>query len=232
MIWDAAAAAAGAGCLLLAWRRAWLDAGGMGAAAAVGLGVWAGAGPPGVALLLLFFVTSALLTAWRGDPAEETRTARQVWANGGPVALCGLAGAAGLMSGAAWAVVGGVAAATADTWASEVGRAVGGTTWRLAGAERVPPGTPGGVSAAGTAAALAGAGAVGAGAALLLPGDPGRALAAALAAGAGAALLDSALRALRGDGGGEPPHDWGSDLVNAIATAGGAALGWAVAAAG
>jgi uncharacterized protein (TIGR00297 family) len=80
-----------------------------------------------------------------------------VLANGGPALLFAigsqLTGGEPLLIGAA----GTIAATTADTWATEIGRAIGGVPWSIRTRRRVPPGTSGAVSAAGTLATVAGA---------------------------------------------------------------------------
>jgi uncharacterized protein (TIGR00297 family) len=119
--------------------------------------------------LVAFFATSSAWSAWRrrrkATPVGETtgRTAAQVIANG--LVAGGLVGAAALTPAAAspstrdWYLLYlcAVAATNADTWATEVGSAATRssrliTTWR-----QVPAGTSGGISLAGSAAALAGA---------------------------------------------------------------------------
>lgn len=218
----AALAATGA-----AWVRGWLTHGGLAAAGAVGTGVWIGVGPAGLLLLLFFFVTSVALGRVR-RPARERRgsgaprDAGQVLANGGVAAALGAAHAAGLLAApaAVAGVVGALAVATADTWASEVGRAVAGATRIPLTWEPVPPGTTGGVSAAGSLATLLGAGALGGTAALLRPGGIGGWLVPGLAAGVGGAVLDSLLGDLL-----ERRLGWlGNDAVNGLATAAGAGL--------
>lgn len=237
------AAVAALTALVLALRRGWLTGRATAAAAVVGAAVWAGVGPPGVALLVIFFVSASALSrlpgaggrrsASRGSapaaagPGREggeegrPRGARQVLANGGVAAAAALA----LPSGAASsAVLGALAAATADTWSSEVGRALGGATRRVTDGRPVPPGTPGGISPAGSAAGLAGAALLGVAAAALGLSPEGeswaRPVAVALVAGAGGALLDSVLGARRHGSGGEAD----SDLVNLLGTAAGAAI--------
>jgi uncharacterized protein (TIGR00297 family) len=96
-------------------------------------------------LLFAFLISGSLLTKGGG-----ARTARQVVANGGVAALAALAGS--------WtAFAGAIAAATADTWATETGahaRALPRliTTWRS-----VPAGTDGGITVLGTLGGCAGA---------------------------------------------------------------------------
>ncbi len=126
------------------------------------LGGWAWAVPAAT-----FFVLSSLLSklgrrrkAGAAALAEKgsTRDAGQVLANGGVggALLVGhlLFPEAGWVY---WAFAGSFAAAAADTWGTEVGTLVGGPTRLAWSGRRVPPGTSGGVSAAGALGALAGA---------------------------------------------------------------------------
>jgi uncharacterized protein (TIGR00297 family) len=123
----------------------WLTRGGAAAALAVGLATLYGFGWRGMALLLAFFISGSVLTAGGGQ-----RRARQVVANGGVAALAALAGS--------WpAFAGAIAAATADTWATEVGRFSRHpprliSTWRP-----VPAGTDGGITLLGTVGGMVGA---------------------------------------------------------------------------
>jgi uncharacterized protein (TIGR00297 family) len=117
---------------------------------------------PGVA----FFVLSSLLSkaGRRRKAAAEARNekgsrrdAGQVLANGG-VAWALLVAYVFVPSDALyWGYVGAFAAAAADTWGTEIGTLVGGPTRLVWSGRRVPPGTSGGVSAAGTLGAFAGA---------------------------------------------------------------------------
>ncbi len=97
------------------------------------------------------------------------RDARQVLANGGVFALCALqmlivAQIDGfsiethrcLEIGAAAAAAGALAAAGADTWATEFGTLIGGTPWSLRERRRVAIGTSGALSVAGSLAAIVG----------------------------------------------------------------------------
>ena len=125
--------------------------------------------------------------------------------------------------GAGAAVVGALAAATADTWASEVGTALRGPTRLVTTWARVDPGRSGGVSAAGSAAGLCGALLVGVTAALLgfAGGGSGMVL-AAVAAGLGGMTLDSVLGAAV-----EGRYRWiDTDVINAAGTLAGALAGW------
>jgi uncharacterized protein (TIGR00297 family) len=127
----------------------WLTGRGLVAALLVGASVMWGLGWRGLLLLLAFFVSGSLLTRAAGG-GDAPRTVRQVLANGGVAAVAALFGG--------WTVAAAaLAAATADTWATEIGsfspwppRFL--TTWL-----RVPAGTSGGITALGTAGGVAGA---------------------------------------------------------------------------
>jgi uncharacterized protein (TIGR00297 family) len=127
----------------------WLTGGGVVAALAVGGATAWGLGWRGVVLLFAFFISGSLLTRLAGGGGGQ-RNVRQVLANGGVAAL---AACLGSWPGAA----GALAAATADTWATEIGswsphppRLI--TTWKP-----VPAGTDGGVTLLGTAGGICGA---------------------------------------------------------------------------
>ncbi|HEV2127189.1 MAG TPA: DUF92 domain-containing protein [Thermomicrobiales bacterium] len=151
----AIAVAAAAVIAALALRKRLLGPGGAVTAPLLGPGLvaagdwWLGA------LLIGFFLTSSLLPSTeQGGPA---RTAWQVLANGGPALVFGtlavLTGEPAFLIGAATTI----AAATSDTWATELGKAFGGTPLSIRSGQRVPPGTSGAVSGAGTGASVAGA---------------------------------------------------------------------------
>lgn len=192
----------GLGIASLGWAAGALSPGGALAAAAVGGLTFGLAGLPLSVLLVAFFASSSLLTRFGGDRKRELarkaekggrRDAGQVLANGGLVAVAALL--MGLTTDPRWTAVGAAALAvsTADTWATELGvlairppRLI--TTWRP-----VEPGTSGGISLAGSAAALAGALMI-AGLTWGLTGRPDWAAASALAGLVGA-FLDSLLGA-------------------------------------
>ena len=165
----AAGLLAAAAIALVARRAGALSTAGAVAATAVGTAAVA-AGWRWGALLVVYFVTSSLLSrAGAAEKATRTggvvekggaRDAVQVLANGGVFALCAvLAVLVGAPADARLAVaaLGALAAATADTWATEVGTLLGGTPRSLLTLRRVPPGTSGAVSVAGTVAMIAGA---------------------------------------------------------------------------
>jgi uncharacterized protein (TIGR00297 family) len=97
-------------------------------------------------LLLAFFVLSTLLSR-RGTARNE----RQVIANGGIAALAALAGNWLWFAGA-------LAAANADTCATEIGRFSPTSPRLITNGARVPAGTDGGMTLLGTTAGIAGAG--------------------------------------------------------------------------
>lgn len=170
-----------------------------GAIAATGLGglIFTAGGFAWSALLLLFFVTSSGLSRLHRRPEGVVakggrRDAGQVLANGGIPSLLALV--ALLASGPNWYVpyTGALAAATADTWATEIGRLSKAEPRLITTGRRVRPGTSGGVTSLGLAASAVGASVV-AGAAALT-GIGGEAI-AVLIAGIVGSVLDSVLGA-------------------------------------
>jgi uncharacterized protein (TIGR00297 family) len=192
------AAMLGAGVAAFAyWRRA-LTLDGALAAAAVGALTFGRGGFPAAGALLAFFGPASALSRY-GERRKRSATlaqakgsrrdACQVLANGG---IATLSITIGTPAGQR-AFVGALAAAAADTWATEVGllskrqpRSI--TTWRT-----VPAGMSGGITPEGVAASAAGALLVGLGWALCGGGFgqvPG-----ALVAGVAGSLVDSVLGA-------------------------------------
>jgi uncharacterized protein (TIGR00297 family) len=163
------------------WRAGALDVSGALAGAVFAWMLVALGGTAWAAPALAFFVLSSALSRLPrradGAPRErEARDASQVLANGGVAALC-LALWAVRPPGASarWdavglaAFAGSLAAAAADTWATEIGTRWGGVPRRLAVGRRVAPGESGGVTFLGTLAAVAGAGSVALAASLASP---------------------------------------------------------------
>jgi uncharacterized protein (TIGR00297 family) len=232
-----------------AWRAGSLGTGGAVAATLVG-GAAMTAGWPWGAVLLAFFVSSS---AWSraGASAKAARTGRviakggprdawQVVANGGVFAAA--AAGAAWHGALAWSLLGAgaLAAATADTWATEIGTWHGGTPRHLITWRPLPVGLSGGVTAVGTAASAIGAAALAAVAVAvgMVPGWAGPAIAGGGVAGALADSLAGALWQERrtcpacGAATERVVHDcgtptvrsggWriiGNDAVNALATA-------------
>ncbi len=233
---------------LVAYRRRALSLSGAFAATGVGSVVFARGGLHGAATLLAFFVSSSALSrvgeGRRGTGLAQAkggrRDAAQVLANGGAATLA-------LACGSQAGFVNGLAAAAADTWATEVGllarqrpRLI--TTW-----SPVQPGVSGGVTLAGLLASVGGAALVGG--TWWLAGGSWRAVRLAVLTGVFGSVLDSVLGAtvqalysccgcgtlserrgcaecsgatqrVRGLAGVD------NDVVNALATAAAAALGW------
>ena len=118
-------------------------------------------------MLIAFFVASSALSRFRvAQKAARTagvvakggeRDAVQVLANGGLFALAAL-GSLAWPSPLWWgAGAGALAAATADTWGTEIGTLAGHPPRSILDGRIVPPGTSGGVTLVGTLASAAGA---------------------------------------------------------------------------
>ena len=154
-------------------------------------------------LLLAFFVSSNLLSK------AKTRNERQVLANGGVAALAALAGSWAAFAGA-------LAAATADTWATEIGRYSRKPPRLITTGKPVPAGTDGGMTLVGTVGGIAGAAFMAALAFLFQP----RVAVAVVVAGVLGMLLDSLLGAMV-----QGAVRWlDNDAVNLAATLGGAVV--------
>ena len=189
-----------AGIVSLATRAKALSPSGAVAAWAIGTVIFGAGGWGGAAALLTFFGTSTALTRWRKTRKDALdyekggrRDAGQVLANGGVAAACLLIPFLFPRIEAArpyfWFLAA-LASANADTWATEIGSALGGRTWDLRSGKPAPPGTSGAVSLGGTLAALAGAALLGL---LFAPDWSARLL--VTAAGWGGAFADSLLGA-------------------------------------
>lgn len=185
---------------LIAYRTRSLDAGGAFAAFLVGTATFGSLGPAGAAVLLTFFVSSLALSrlgrtrkrAILRDVAKgDTRDVAQVLANGAVAALCAL-GAAWVAPRYRFAFAGALAAATADTWGTEIGTLIARTPRSLITFRRVASGLSGGVTWPGTAAEIAGAVTLALVAALVLEQ---RAFAPVALAGLAGAFVDSLLGA-------------------------------------
>lgn len=195
MITPAAACLVAAAVSVLGVLFRWLTPAGAAAATAVGAAVLIGGGWAGAAMLATFFVLGSVLSRWserrasapHGEAKAGPRDAIQVLANGLPAAVAAIAIPPSLTP---IAVVGGaLAAAAADTCATEIGTAFGRVPRLITTLRPVPPGTSGAVTAAGILASFGGA------AAVALAGQPlGLPMAAiplVVAAGVTGSLLDS-----------------------------------------
>lgn len=149
----------------LSYGLRFLDLGGTLAASllafsVVGLGGWDWA-LPGFAFFVLSSLLSKLGRRRKASAVQaekgSRRDAGQVYANGGVAWVLLLVHVAAPQPWLYWGFVGAFAAAAADTWATEIGTWVRGTTRSLRTWKPVEPGASGGVSLAGTLGALAGA---------------------------------------------------------------------------
>lgn len=166
----------------LAYRAGALSRSGLVAATAVG-GASVAAGWNWGALLVGWFVASSALTRVgahaKADRTRATlapghaRTATQVIANGALFAAAALLHTLTGDARAALAALGALAAAAADTWATEIGLLWGGAPRSLVTMARVESGMSGGVTGVGLLASVAGAFAVALGAVLLEAPDRG-----------------------------------------------------------
>ncbi len=189
----------------VAYRLEALDRSGWLGAVLVGTAVFGFGGWPWAFLLLAFFISSSALTHYRagrkaGVAQEFAKGGRrdlgQALANGGVGALLALLWALSSYPALWWAFAGSLAAATADTLATEVGLLSPRLPRRILDGRPVPPGTSGAISLEGTAAAGIGALGIGFFALLLSPvgGSLGHAFFVGMA-GLLAALFDSLLGA-------------------------------------
>lgn len=127
----------------------WLTGPGVFAALVVGAAVWWGLGWTGLVPLFSFLLTGSLLTRL-ATGRSAARGARQVLANGGVAAAAALLGS--------WpAAAGALAAAAADTWATEIGSFSPTLPRRITTGAEVPAGRSGGITPLGTLGGALGA---------------------------------------------------------------------------
>jgi uncharacterized protein (TIGR00297 family) len=125
--------------------------------------------------VVIFFLSASLLSRAHSPVADQARAsavkdsrrdAAQVMANGGVAALCALAGTAAALAGwpSAWrwlvAAVCALAAASGDTWSTEIGAFSSSSPRRIVDLKAVPAGTSGAITPLGTLAAPLGGAAV------------------------------------------------------------------------
>ncbi len=132
----------------------------------VGVSVAIGFGYGGLMLLGAFFASSSLWSKYKSDYKEkhisgkiekgEQRDGVQVMANGGVPAILGIAMVVFPSPMLFSAFIASIAAANADTWASEIGSLSKKRPFLITSFKQVDPGTSGAVSSLGTIAALFG----------------------------------------------------------------------------
>lgn len=121
-----------------------------------GIGNWE------VALVVLFFFISASLVSKDIAATEDSfsikfrRDSRQVWANGFWLCLWILVWFISDIEAFLIASIASIAAATADTWATELGSNIKSRTYLVTNMREVSAGTDGGISLKGSVAALIG----------------------------------------------------------------------------
>jgi uncharacterized protein (TIGR00297 family) len=186
---------------VLAFRAQALTRDGALAAFVVGTCTYASGGWAFTLVLLAFFIPSVALSRVGRRRKKQlvdngkggARDAWQVLANGGIATACALIAGSG---GTTWiaAFAGSYAAATADTWGTEIGTLARGTPRSILTWQPIPAGLSGGVTLAGTAAEFAGAAWIAVAAALSL--TPAlRLIGPVCIGGIAGALVDSVLGA-------------------------------------
>jgi uncharacterized protein (TIGR00297 family) len=154
-----------AGISLAAYRLGTLTRSGVIAATVAGGLVFAGTGLRGSAGMLAYFSSSSALGKLSSSTQSEqrrgnTRDGTQVLANGGVPALLAILSAVGPERSRSLARVGfagSLAAATADTWATEIGSRARSTPRSIVTLRHVPRSSSGGVTVLGLLASAAGA---------------------------------------------------------------------------
>lgn len=178
------------------WRRGSLSVGGAIAAVGLGILVTLTAGVEWMLPLFLFFLSSSLIgkllpASTPGSDAKDKqpRDVVQVLCNGGIYGLLALTDLDPTLLLITMAV------ATADTWASEIGKYFRQSTVDILRLRRVPPGLSGGISTAGNLGGAAGAILIGGAGFLLLPTFTPGDFVSVIAFGFLGMLLDSLLGA-------------------------------------
>lgn len=159
-----------AGAVALAARRLHaLTTSGAIAAWIVGACIFSAGSWPYAAVLFAFFIPSTLLSRLGRTRKRKltdigktgARDAFQVLANGGVAAFCALLANATHCPALAAGFAGAFAAASSDTWGTEIGTLVKSPPRSILTLRKLAPGISGGITAAGTIAELAGAIAIG-----------------------------------------------------------------------
>ncbi len=165
----------------------WLTRGGVAAAALVGGAVAWGLGWGALVPLFAFLSSGSWLARLAGD-SDGPRNARQVVANGGVVAL-------GAVVHLWPAAAGAIAAAAADTWATEIGARSTRPPRLITTGAPVPRGTSGAMTVLGTLGGIGGAAAMAALSGLVAPALRWQGAGVVALAGVAGMLVDSLLGA-------------------------------------
>lgn len=133
---------------------------GMFAAIVTGTFVFGFGGWAATAVVLLFFITSAIISnQWKiqsaDSPDDVRRDGLQVWANGFWLLVCLVLAVIFNLPIFIIGAMAVVATAAADTWATELGSTAPDATYLITSFETVTAGTDGAVSLRGTTAAIA-----------------------------------------------------------------------------
>jgi len=235
---------------LVAYRAHTLTANGSIAAFFVGTVIFGAGGWPYAALLFAFFIPSTLLSRLgrerkrhlRDVDKSRARNAWQVLANGGVAAACALGGAVHHGTLLHYAYAGALAAASSDTWGTEIGTMSRMDPRSILTFKRIPSGLSGGVTLAGTLAEAGGAAMIAAVAAVAGVASAGPVVLGGFAGALADSLLGAGVQSLRfctacGCACETDPHHCGqatknvrgfpwfnNDVVNACATLVGAAF--------
>lgn len=148
-----------------AWRKQSLSVSGAFAAVVVGTLLYTLGGLPWYGTLMVFFLTSTLLTKWKHKrkAVVESHYAKSGRRDAGQVAANGGLGTILCVGNSIWphslwwsAFIGIMAAVNADTWATEIGGLSRSVPRSIVNGRRVPAGTSGGITVAGLVASLCG----------------------------------------------------------------------------
>jgi uncharacterized protein (TIGR00297 family) len=205
-------------CAVVAAASRLLRPGGIAVAWLLGVATWMAAGPRGFVLLLAFLLAGTAATfvgfgrkraIGAAEGAGGRRGAAEIVGKGGVVLAFSLvsillvaltsSASAGVHALPGWILAAILAAATADTWGTELGSLLGHRPVTLIPPRVVAPGTPGAVSLEGLAASFAGAALIAGIYVALAPGPLQGRLTVASAVAAGgflAALAESLLPSL------------------------------------
>ena len=173
MIWLLIASVIG----IYSYKARFLDLGGLIAAMIVGTVIFISGGIRWIVPLALFFLLSSVLTGLAASrqkiqKAEHSpRTAKQVFANGGVAALAALGQLFYPGTGMQLLFLGSLAAATSDTWSTEIGSFSKSKPRMITTFEIVEQGASGGITLTGIAGGTAGAVLLGLSGILIFTGD-------------------------------------------------------------